>query len=88
MAKPRAKPIPPGGENHPSRRRKIPPSKEVQQQTEKNYDPKTGKHKGSLNQPRNPRPGRPIIPMPPPPGGEMWNTVITRRNKDLWGFLK
>jgi hypothetical protein len=99
VAKSRAKPVPPGGEDHPSRRRKIPPSKEVQQQSEKNYDPKTGKRKGALNQPV---PGRPLIPMPTPPlggfrdpdrtpwnqpgrGGVQWQST---RNKNLWGFLK
>jgi hypothetical protein len=66
--------------DHPSRR-KIPPSKEVQRQTERNYDPKTGRHIGALpgSPSANRRIGRPIIPMPewkPKPGDPQWNMQI------------
>ena len=106
-AKPSNRKKPDPGENHPSRRKKIPPSKEVQRQTEKNYDPKTGKHigalpKGSVNKPF---PGRPIITGEFPPlggwyrnpdrtpwnrpgrGGEIYNSTVNPRNKNLGGML-
>lgn len=100
-AKPSNRKKPDPGENHPSRRKKIPPSKEVNDQTERNRGFGRLPKKGAKP---NPLPGRPLLTMPLPPlggfrdpdrtpwnqpglGGNIYNSTVNPRNKNLGGML-